>query len=207
MGNHGYNGCGIFKADGKGYREMKVICFLVFLFFSHTFAWAVEQNTATVTADLTSTWYGYLGLIIFAGAYSLVPFEDKFHLRKSKPVLLAAGLIWVLLSIAYVQAGDTHTAHAAIKEGFLEYAELFLFLLVAMTYINAMEERNVFQSLRVYLVSKGYSLRSIFWLSGTLAFVISPLADNLTTALLLGAVVMAVGGDNKKFVSISCINI
>jgi PAS domain S-box-containing protein len=186
---------------------MKVAHFLVILFVSPTFAWAGEQNMATVTADLTSTWYGYLGLFIFFGAYSLVPFEDRFHLRKSKPVLLAAGLIWVLLAIAYVRAGDTQTAHAAIKEGLLEYAELFLFLLVAMTYINAMEERNIFQSLRGYLVSKGYSLRSIFWLGGMLAFVISPLADNLTTALLLGAVVMAVGGDDKKFVGISCVNI
>jgi Na+/H+ antiporter NhaD/arsenite permease-like protein len=43
--------------------------------------------------------------------------------------------------------------------------------------------------------------------TGLLAFFISPVADNLTTALLMGAVVMAVGGDNKKFVLLSCINI
>ncbi len=47
----------------------------------------------------------------------------------------------------------------------------------------------------------------IFWVTGGLAFVISPVADNLTTALLMGAVVMAVGGDNKKFVAIACINV
>ncbi|MFC1885146.1 sodium:proton antiporter NhaD [Thermodesulfobacteriota bacterium] len=186
---------------------MKATSFIILLLFSPICAWAGEQSVAAGNADFTSTWYGYLGLIIFLGAYSLVPFEDKFNLRKSKPVLLAAGVIWVLLSIAYIQIGDTYTAHKAIKEGLLEYAELFLFLLVAMTYVNALEERNVFQSLRGYLVSKGYSLRSIFWLSGMLAFFISPLADNLTTALLMGAVVMAVGGDNKKFVAISCINI
>jgi Na+/H+ antiporter NhaD/arsenite permease-like protein len=89
----------------------------------------------------------------------------------------------------------------------LEYAELFLFLLAAMTYINAMEERNVFQALRCHLVSRGFSLRGIFWITGALAFFISPVADNLTTALLMGAVVMAVGGDNKKFVAVACINI
>ncbi len=76
-----------------------------------------------------------------------------------------------------------------------------------MTYINAMEERNVFQSLRAYLVSRGLSLRMIFWVTGALAFVISPIADNLTTALLMGAVVMAVGGDRKKFVALACINV
>ena len=89
----------------------------------------------------------------------------------------------------------------------LEYAELFLFLLVAMTYINSMEERNVFQALRSTLVSRGFSLKNIFWITGVLAFFISPVADNLTTALLMGAVVMAVGGDNKKFIAMACINV
>lgn len=59
------------------------------------------------------------------------------------------------------------------------------------------EERNVFQALRGYLVSRGFSLRRIFWITGALAFLISPIADNLTTALLMGAVVIAVGGGNN----------
>lgn len=146
-------------------------------------------------------------LVFFVLAYSLVPLENNIHLRKSKPVLIAAGVIWTLVAVAYLRIGDTHTAHEAIKHSLLEYAELFLFLLAAMTYINALEERNVFQTLRAFLVSRGFSLRKIFWITGALAFVISPIADNLTTALLMGAVVMAVGGSNKRFVAIACINI
>jgi Na+/H+ antiporter NhaD/arsenite permease-like protein len=96
--------------------------------------------------DLTGTGLGILSLIIFVAAYSLVIFEEQLHLRKSKPVMLAAGIIWVLVAITYVGMGDTHTAHTAIKHNLLEYAELFLFLLAAMTYINAMDERNVFQA-------------------------------------------------------------
>ena len=42
--------------------------------------------------------------------------ENNIHLRKSKPVLFAAGIIWVLLAVAYIQIGDTHTAHEAIKQ-------------------------------------------------------------------------------------------
>jgi Na+/H+ antiporter NhaD/arsenite permease-like protein len=82
-----------------------------------------------------------------------------------------------------------------------------LFLLVAMTYINAMEERNVFEALRSWLIRKGFSLKALFWVTGTLAFFISPVADNLTTALLMAAVVMAVGGSNQRFVLLSCISI
>ena len=157
--------------------------------------------------DFTQTIYGYLGIAIFVAAYILVPLENHIHMRKSKPVLLAGGLIWVLVAVVYAKSGDPAQAQEAIRHSLLEYAELFLFLLVAMTYINALQERNVFQALRAYLVSKGFSLRVIFWVTGLLAFVISPIADNLTTALLMGAVIMAVGGTDRKFVALGCINI
>ncbi|MGB5444826.1 MAG: sodium:proton antiporter NhaD [Psychromonas sp.] len=156
---------------------------------------------------MTTTFYGIVGLLLFVAAYSLVIFEEQLHLRKSKPVMLAAGLIWVLVALAYGAMGDTHTPHEAIKDNLIEYAELFLFLLAAMTYINAMDERDVFQALRSWLVGRGFTLRVVFWVTGLLAFLISPLADNLTTALLMGAVVMAVGGNNKKFVIVACINV
>ncbi|RPJ66116.1 PAS domain-containing protein [Alteromonas sediminis] len=113
----------------------------------------------------------------------------------------------MLVALAFKDAGIPDQAHSAIKHAIIEYAELFLFLLVAMTYINALEERNVFQALRAYLVTRGYSLKKVFWVTGALAFVISPIADNLTTALLMGAVVMAVGGKDVRFVAISCINV
>ncbi|WP_227665280.1 sodium:proton antiporter NhaD [Magnetococcus marinus] len=157
--------------------------------------------------DLTHTMYGYLAILLFVVAYGLVMTEEYTKLRKSKPVLLAAGLIWVLIAAAYVSNHIPHVAEKAMRHNILEYAELFLFLLVAMTYINAMEERLVFESLRAWLVRAGYGFRKLFWLTGILAFFISPVADNLTTALLMCAVIMAVGRDNGKFVTLACINI
>jgi Na+/H+ antiporter NhaD/arsenite permease-like protein len=144
---------------------------------------------------------------MFGFAYALVMAEEFTHLRKSKPVILAAGLIWALIAIVYSGHGMNHAAEMAVRHNLLEYAELMLFLLVAMTYINAMSERNVFEALRSWLIEKGYGLRKLFWITGVLAFFISPVADNLTTALLMCAVVMAVGGENAKFVLLACINI
>ncbi|SDT83809.1 sodium:proton antiporter NhaD [Desulfobacula phenolica] len=186
----------------------KLFLALLALLAAPVLVWASGGDTGhSELIDFTKTTYGYLGIGLFVAAYALVPLENTIHLRKSKPVLLAAGFIWVLVAFAYMSVGDTHTAHVAIKESLLEYAELFLFLLAAMTYINSMEERNVFQALRAWLVSKGFSLRVLFWITGLLSFVISPVADNLTTALLMGAVIMSVGGDDKKFVALACVNI
>ena len=55
--------------------------------------------------------------------------------------------------------------------------------------------------------AQGFTLRSLFWITGALAFCISPIADNLTTALLIGAVVLSVGVGNPRFVIVSLINI
>ena len=157
--------------------------------------------------DFTATWAGIVSVVVFCFAYALVIGEEFLHLRKSKPVMVAAGIIWVLVAITFNAHGDTHSAHAMIQHNILEYAELLLFLLAAMTYVNTMEERNVFAALRAFLVSRGLSLRSIFWLTGLLAFFISPVADNLTTALVMAAVVMAVARDKPVFITLGCINI
>ncbi|MBI3771508.1 MAG: sodium:proton antiporter NhaD [Gammaproteobacteria bacterium] len=159
------------------------------------------------TLDLTNTGYGLIALILFVIAYALVIGEEFLHLRKSKPVIVAAGLIWFLVAIAYAVSGDTHTAAEAVRHNLLEYGELLLFLIAAMTYINVLEERNMFAALRTWLIASGYSLRTIFWLTGLLAFFISPVADNLTTALLMGAVAVAVGAGQPTFIVVSCISI
>jgi len=157
--------------------------------------------------NFTNHWAGWLAVGLFTTAYAFVIAEEALHLRKSKPTMVAAGLIWTIVALLYASHGDTHTAELAVKHNLEEFGELFLFLLAAMTYINTMDERGVFDALRVWLVTRGFSLRTIFWITGALAFVISPVADNLTTALLMATVVMAVGRSDHKFVAAACINI
>ena len=169
--------------------------------------WVSPAFSSENSVSLTNHWIGYLCLLIFVAAYSLVIAEESLHLRKSKPMMIAAGIIWVLVAIAVAGHGQPELAGEAATHNLLEFGELFLFLLVAMTYINAMDERGVFDALRGWLVSQSFSLRTIYWITGILAFCISPIADNLTTALLMATVAMAVGGDNKAFVTVACINI
>lgn len=169
---------------------------------------AVAENAnPEVALDLTRHPIGYFTLVVFVLAYGVVVLEEFLHLRKSKPVTIAAGIIWAAVAWVYMLHGDTQTVNTAVRHVILEYGELFLFLLVAMTYVNTLDERGVFQALRIWLVSRGFSLRTIFWLTGILAFFVSPVIDNLTTALLMSSVAMAVGGRNKTFVVVASINI
>ncbi len=169
---------------------------------------ASEGATEIANLGLTASGLGFLALGIFVAAYALVMGEEFMHLRKSKPVILAAGLIWVIVAIMIKQSDvDIRLLEANLEHNLVEYAALFLFLLVAMTYINAMTERNVFEALRAWLIGREFSYRKLFWITGTIAFFLSPVADNLTTALLMGAVVLSVGVGKPKFVALACINI
>ncbi len=158
--------------------------------------------------QMTSSLLGILALVVFVIAYGVVMLEEFTHMRKSKPVILGAAVIWVIVALLANQEGvDTETLNNVLSHNLAEYAALFLFLLTAMTYINAMTERGVFDVLRVWLLNHHYSYRKLFWISGILAFFISPIADNLTTALLIGAVVMAVGANSPRFIAISFVSI
>lgn len=182
---------------------MTKLLFLLTLFPVSAFA----TSDPVTQLDLTSHWVGYFALILFALAYILVMVEEFTHFRKSKPVILVAGVIWGLIGWVYASQGINHSVEVALRHNLLEYAELFLFLLVAMTYIEAMRERQVFESLKAWLVSKGFTFKQLFWMTGFLAFFISPIADNLTTALITGAVVLSVGSSNPRFVSVAMVNI
>ena len=88
-----------------------------------------------------------------------------------------------------------------------EFSELFLLLLAAMTCVNAMDKRQVFEALRAYLVRKGFSYRSLFWLTGFLAFffIAHPRQPDHCTDDV--CVLLAMGKNNAKFVCIGCINV
>ena len=157
--------------------------------------------------DLTTHWVGFTAIILFVAAYSLVITEEFTNLRKSKPVMLAAGVIWGLIAYQYVGSNEPYAAADAVHDYLVEFAQLFLFLLAAMTYVNAMSERQVFLALRGWLARRSYTYRTMFWITGILSFFLSPVIDNLTTALVMCAVVLAIGQGNPRFVGVACINI
>jgi Na+/H+ antiporter NhaD/arsenite permease-like protein len=157
---------------------------------------------------MTTTWVGYLSLMIFVLGYSLVVVEEKIHMRKSKPVILAGCLMWLFIGLyESIHGHGTGQAHDYVKHLIAEIGELFFFLLAAMTYIDTLAERNVFNALRSWLLRKGLGFRSLFWATGLITFFLSPLADNLTSALLMSTVALAVSGGNSKFIVLAFVNI
>lgn len=182
------------------------ICLFLMLALTPLLAWA-DAGQVVQNLNLTKHWVGYLAIAVFALAYFLAMTEEVTELNKSKPMVLAASLIWVFIASVYAAGGMSEQAGKAFRACLEGYAELFLFIMVSMAYLNAMEDRGVFDNLRVWLLSKGFSYRKLFWITGIMSFFLSSVCNNLTTALLMGTVIMAMGKDNRRFVTLACINI
>ena len=133
---------------------------------------------------LASSWVGIVAFAIFVIGYYFIAAEEKYHINKAKPALFIGTFIFILIGIYFaINSLEPHALEQEVEALILEIAEIFFFLFVAMTYIESLIERNVFDTLKYNLVSKGYSYKKLYWITGLLAFFISPIADNLTTAL------------------------
>ena len=165
-------------------------------------------GTGAHAVDLAVEPFGWLLLAIFVIGYYFIAAEEKYEINKAKPALFTGTFMFMLLGAYYAFYGlDFAPFDAEIAHLILEIAEIFFFLFVAMTYIEALIERNVFDSLKEKLVLAGYDYKKLFWVTGILAFFISPVADNLTTALILSTVLVTIEKDNKAFLVPAAINI
>ncbi|WP_368029274.1 sodium:proton antiporter NhaD [Arcobacter sp. s6] len=158
--------------------------------------------------DLTMTWVGFSTLLIFVVGYYFVAAEEKYAIDKAKPALFIGTFMFMLVALYYSLNGlDMNLVHTQAQHLILEIAEIFFFLFVAMTYIESLLHMGVFDTLKYNLISKGYTYRKLFWVTGFLAFFISPIADNLTTALILSTVLITIEKTRKDFLVPGAINI
>lgn len=169
---------------------------------------AVSETLAPVQPpDLTQHWAGYFSLAVILAAYVSAMLEDVTMLRKSKSMVMGGTLVWFVILLAYKQHGDLQPAVDAFKSNLQAYIELLLFIMASMTYLNAMEDMHVFEALRNWMVGARFGYRKLFWITGLLVFCLSMVINGLTAGLLMGAVVIAVGKGNPRFISLACINI
>jgi Na+/H+ antiporter NhaD/arsenite permease-like protein len=124
------------------------------------------------TLDMVQSPIGLAALAIFVVALRLRGPRGATAPAQVQAGVMGAGLIWALIACeaAQVPALGADFAANAFGHVFLEFAELFFFLIVAMSFVAAMTERGVFEWLRAKLVGRGFSYRQLFWLTGLLAF-------------------------------------
>ena len=108
-----------------------------------------------LTPDLTTSWIGVVSFAIFIIGYYFIAAEEKYHINKAKPALFTGAFMFMLIGVYYTINGmDPEPLHHEMSTLILEIAEIYFFLLVAMTYIEVMVDRGVFDVLRKKLIHK-----------------------------------------------------
>jgi len=146
-------------------------------------------------------------ILIFIFCYILIILEEIVKINRAKISLLSAGIIWFGIGISINNEHEIKIFKYFINHVLLEYCELLLFLFVAMVYINSMKFFGILEKIKCIIFLNKLSYKKIYAITGILSFFISPLADNLTTALLMCSIIISIEQKNKNFINISCINI
>lgn len=122
-------------------------------------------------------------IILFIIGYLIIALEHSFNINKAGTALLLGVLCWTVLALnateTYFLLGLSH--HLA------EISEILFFLLGAMTIVELIDAHDGFDIIteKITTTNKRYLLIII----SVLAFLLSAILDNLTTAIVMATVV------------------
>lgn len=120
--------------------------------------------------------------LIFVLGYFFIAMEHKTHVNKSGVAIVLGGILWVL--VAFLGHDRSEISHVIAENGG-EIFSIVVFLLSAMTIVELLAHYRFFDWLQEIIVKKKISQSKLFWLLGTITFVMSAVLDNLTTTLVM----------------------
>lgn len=121
--------------------------------------------------------------VVFVVAYSLIALEHPTKINKSATALIAAGTMWTLYSLAS-PLGIEGVIHQ-LNEKLAETAAIVFFLICAMTIVEVTDSHGGFEVITSRI--KATKLSSLLWIIGFIAFYLSSILDNMTTTIVMVA--------------------
>lgn len=134
----------------------------------------------------------YFGLmiIIFVLGYAAIALEHPLKINKSATALLLAAIIWAV----YALLGPGISSKNLI-EHLGDTSEILFFLLGAMTIVEIVDKHDGFSIITNKITTK--NKRKLLWIIGILTFFMSAVLDNLTTSIVMCALLRKLIADQK----------
>jgi Na+/H+ antiporter NhaD/arsenite permease-like protein len=120
--------------------------------------------------------------IIFVVGYAAIALEHSFKVNKAAAALLTGMLVWSVLMVGHV---GVHDPERALNEHLSGIASILFFLLGAMTVVELMDAHAGFQVITDRITSSNKLV--LFWIIGFITFFLSAALDNMTTAIVMCA--------------------
>jgi Na+/H+ antiporter NhaD/arsenite permease-like protein len=129
-------------------------------------------------------------IVVFVIGYACIALEHPLHINKSATALLLGTIMWVL-GVAFVP----ELVHNSLTELLGEVAEILFFLMGAMTIVEIIDIHEGFGIITDKINTKKKT--SLLWIIGILTFFMSAVLDNLTTSIVMIALLRKLIGDKK----------
>ncbi len=124
--------------------------------------------------------YFILMIILFILGYTLIALEHPIKINKSATALLLAVVLWSVLALF----GEKFE-HSELIAHLGEVSEIVFFLLGAMTIVEIIDSHQGFKVITDKIVTT--NKRKLLWVISILTFFMSAVLDNLTTAIVMCA--------------------
>ncbi|CAB3976471.1 sodium:proton antiporter NhaD [Candidatus Azoamicus ciliaticola] len=180
-----------------------IISFIIIIIFNNCYA-NVNYNNTNIEKN---TILAISIPLIFIICYILIILEEKIKIKKSTISIFFATIMWIIITYLTKQSENSSLINFKIYEILHKYCELLIFLLITITYINVIKKTDIIDIIRNKIAKNNISYKKIYWTTGFLAFFISPIADNLTTALFASSILISMESKDTKFLNLATINI
>jgi Na+/H+ antiporter NhaD/arsenite permease-like protein len=127
-------------------------------------------------------------IVVFVLGYAAIAFEHPLRINKAAPALLTGMLIWSLIMVFHERLGLSENPDQLVERLYHHLsgaASILFFLLGAMTVVELIDAHSGFQVVTDRITTS--SRRQLLWLVGGITFVLSAILDNLTTSIVMAA--------------------
>ena len=133
-------------------------------------------------------------IVIFVIGYACIALEHPLKINKTATALLLGVLVWTILALSHALPGNIISAE--LVENLGEPAEIVFFLLVAMTIVTLIEDYQGFRVITDKITTT--NKKKLLWVLSILTFFLSALLDNMTTAIVMIALLRKLIADRKE---------
>lgn len=137
-----------------------------------------------------------LMIVVFVLGYFFIATEHTFKINKSATALLLAVLMWTSFTVfSGVFHPGTEEGHERLIFHLGDTAEILFFLLGAMTIVETIDQHGGFSIITDRIATK--SKKKLLWVIAILTFFMSAVLDNLTTSIVMVALLRKLIADKK----------
>jgi Na+/H+ antiporter NhaD/arsenite permease-like protein len=133
-------------------------------------------------------------ITIFVIGYACIALEHPLKINKTATALLLGVLVWTIFSMSHILTTGEISNH--LIENLGETAEIVFFLLGAMTIVTLIEDYQGFRVITDRITTR--NKKKLLWVLSILTFFLSALLDNMTTAIVMVALLRKLIADRRE---------